>query len=463
MTKQTILPKNMTPAMRRFAAACCSFLLLFSLLFSGCGRQASETPSGSAISHASALTSSIASVPLSHLLTASLSLPALADATTLTDFPCAELSPETEDIFCQILLLLQDGFRRYQVHGTYQVYFSAPERAYTDDDGNTVMGCSLLLKDIDAVGTDFIYWEENLNFVFDSESDRYTFTWYYEPVMTQDDSLAISANFSWAEEVLENCIYETTLSPDTIIDAQVKYDAVPCPVISDNFFTTSPYFPLHTMSYLYTYQDERMGVYITVSYPALYVSDSDLTKTLNARIRDAFFYGYDWEKEPNPLIPEEMILTSIDRSYFITREDAQYFSVRIYEYNEVRRAAHPNEWETGLTLSMETGKVITLRDIAGDAYTPAQLLDSGAFHINWGDLARYLDEEGIVRTEKEWMETIRENYQDSTLEDFDTDFYLTDDSLGLIVTTFGDEYVCIEAKLSDLGLEEWSNPNPADR
>lgn len=33
MTKQTILPKNMTPAMRCFAAACCSFLLLFSLLF----------------------------------------------------------------------------------------------------------------------------------------------------------------------------------------------------------------------------------------------------------------------------------------------------------------------------------------------------------------------------------------------------------------------------------------------
>ncbi len=69
----------------------------------------------------------------------------------------------------------------------------------------------------------------------------------------------------------------------------------------------------------------------------------------------------------------------------------------------------------------------------------------------------------MTRTEKEWMETIRENYQNSTLEDFDTDFYLTDDSLGLIVTTFGDEYVCIEAKLSDLGLEEWSNPNPADR
>ncbi len=463
MKRQTSFPKNIPPFKRCSAAVCCSLLLLFSLSFSGCGRQDTDTLSGSAIAHASALISPLASAPLSHLHAASLSIPALADGTVLAAFPYAALSPETEAIFCQILLLLQDGFRQYHVPHTYQVYFSAPEECRTNDDGNTVMECSLLLRDTDAVGTDSAYWQEVLQFIFDKESRRYTFIWQYEPVMTQDDSFTRSADFFEVEELLENCIYETTLSQDTVIDAPVQYDAASGPVVSDSFFTTSPYFPVHTPLWLYTYRDERMGVYITIPYPVLYVSDPDLHKILNARIREAFFYGYDWEKEPNLLMPEEMMLTTIDRSYFITREDAQYFSVRIYEYNESRLAAHPNEWESCLTLSMETGNVITLSDIVGETYTLTQLLDSEAFHVNWGSWGSYVDAERLTEAEKEELDTIREYYQNSALEVFDTDFYLTDDSLGLIVPTFGDEYTCIEANLSDLGLDEWIAANPADK
>lgn len=122
------------------------------------------------------------------------------------------------------------------------------------------------------------------------------------------------------------------------------------------------------------------GVSIIIHYPALHVSDSDLAKKLNAKIRDAFFYGYNWNEEPNLLTPEREILTSIERDYLITKEDEQYFSVRISEYNEVRRSADPNEWETGLTLSLETGEALTLRDIVGEKYTTEQLLNSGAFH-----------------------------------------------------------------------------------
>ena len=61
----------------------------------------------------------------------------------------------------------------------------------------------------------------------------------------------------------------------------------------------------------------------------------------------------------------------------------------------------------------------------------------------------------MADTDGELMAVIAEHYQYWELEDFDTEFYLTDDSLGLIVTVFADEYICIEAKLSDLGLEEW--------
>lgn len=462
MKKQTVFPKNTPPFRRCFAAVCCSFLLLCSLSFSGCGKD-TDTPPNSAISPAFALISPLVSAPLSNLCAASLSIPALAEVIIPAAFPYAELSPETEAVFCQILLLLQDGFRQYDVPNTYQVYFCAPEEYYTNDDGNTVMECKMLLKDTDAVGTDFVYWEEYLHFIFDKESCRYTFIRQYEPVMTQNDSFDINANFSWAEEVLENYVYKTTLSSDTIIDTPVQYDAASGPVVSDNFFTTSPYFPVHKPLWLYTYRDERMGVYITIPYPVLYVSDPDLHKILNARIREAFFYGYDWEKEPNPLIPKEMMLTTIDRSYCITREDAQYFSVRIYEYNESRLAAHPNEWESCLTLSMETGNVITLSDIVGERYTLTQLLGSEAFHVNWGSWGNFVDAEHLTEAEKEWMDTIREYYQDSALEVFDTDFYLTDDSLGLIVPGFGNEYTCIEANLSDLGLDEWIGANPADK
>ncbi len=62
------------------------------------------------------------------------------------------------------------------------------------------------------------------------------------------------------------------------------------------------------------------------------------------------------------------------------------------------------------------------------------------------------------------MAEIAEHYQYWELEDFDTMFYLTGDSLGLIVTVLGsDEYICIEAKLSDLGLDEWIAASLAER
>lgn len=415
-------------------------LLLFLLCFSGCGRHETSTPQGTPSPF----------VPDS-------------DAAAPTDLPSDALTPETESLFCQILLFLQEGFRRHDIHKTYQIYFTMPDRAYTDDDGNTVMHCDLLLKDTDAKETNAIYWYENLNYTFDEDSGWYTITWQYESVMTQNDEFAYDADSSFVKELLENCIYETTLSWDAVVEAPIRYYAPSGPFVFDGFCTTSPYFPTPTPNWLYTrlylYQDDRMGVYVTIHYPVLSISDSRLNESLNAKIRDAFFYGYDWDEEPNLLMPEKEILTSIERNYFVTREDEQYFSVRIYEYYEARRAAHPCENETGLTLSLETGEALTLRDIVGEKYTLEQLLDSGAFHCMWGDFSDPLNEEWMAEADVEWIAKIAEEYQYHELEDFDTDFYLTDDSLGLIATIYGDEYICIEAKLSDLGLEEWIAAN----
>lgn len=417
-------------------------LLLFLLCFSGCGRHETNAPQG----------------------TPSPSVPD-SDAAAPTDLPSDALTPETEALFCQILLFLQEGFRQHDIHKTYQIYFTMPDRAYTDDDGNTVMHCDLLLKDTDAKETNAIYWYENLNYTFDEDSGWYTITWQYESVMTQNDEFAYDADSSHVKELLENCIYETTLSWDTVVEAPIRYYAPSGPFIFDSYFATFSPFSFSknrsaiSSNELYTYQDNRTGVSVIIHYPALLVSDSDLSKKLNAKIRDAFFYGYNWNEEPNLLTPEREILTSIERDYLITREDEQYFSVRISEYNEVRRSAGPNEWETGLTLSLETGEALTLRDIVGEKYTLEQLLDSGAFHCMWGDFSDSLDEEWMAEADGEWIAKIAEEYQYHELEDFDTDFYLTDDSLGLIATIYGDEYICIEAKLSDLGLEEWIAAN----
>ncbi len=302
-------------------------LLLFSLCFSGCSVQKDKALGNSA------------------------------------DLPSDTLAPETEALFSQILLYLQEGFRQHDISKTYQVYFTPPDEAYTDDNGNTVMHCDLLLEDTDNNGTKSIYWYENVNYIFDEDSGWYTFTWQYEPVMTQDDSLAYDADSSHVAELLENYIYETALSVDTVIDTPIRYYAPSGPFIFDSLFATfSPFsFSKHMASSsdkLYTYQDNRMGVSVIIHYPALHVSDSDLTRTLNAHIRDAFFYGYNWNEEPNLLMPERDILTSIERDYLITREDEQYFSICISEYNEVRRAAGPNEWKTGLTLSLETERFL---------------------------------------------------------------------------------------------------------
>lgn len=63
------------------------------------------------------------------------------------------------------------------------------------------------------------------------------------------------------------------------------------------------------------------------------------------------------------MVPDEQIYTDIDRYYKITREDDRYLSMRIYEYNSPRRANHPNEWETGLTLDLRTGERVYLKDV----------------------------------------------------------------------------------------------------
>lgn len=351
-----------------------------------------------------------------------------------SDVPETACPPE---VFDQMLLFLQEGLRERGLMETYQVYFSEPE---AEEDS---VYCEALLQKGDT------YWTESFSYTYDSERDWYTFSGQYEPVLSQD--WFQQENSENVQALLKSCIHTAELSAYTDVGAPVRYFSESGPVESDNL-KDMPYFSLDMVQpYLYTYQDERLHINVTIEYAQLVLSDKDKEEALNKLIRDAFFYSYESDPE-TALKPEEQIYTVITRNYQTVRKDDRFVSLRIYESNCSRMANHPNAWETAVTADLSTGELLTLRDIVGDEITPARLLDNGAFHCLW----TWEDAADSEESCQDWILSIKEDYEqwDYTLDSLNSDFYLTGDSLGLI-THQGRYYTCIEAKLADLGLEEW--------
>lgn len=101
---------------------------------------------------------------------------------------------------------------------------------------------------------------------------------------------------------------------------------------------------------------------------------------------------------------------------------------------------------------MQTGEVLQLRDVIGDDRTLVSLLDTGAFECLW------FWKDGNESDEESgewWLQDVREqweNYDSDSLDKMDSNFYLTQDCLGLI-TSVSRYYTPIEAKFADLGVE----------
>ena len=102
---------------------------------------------------------------------------------------------------------------------------------------------------------------------------------------------------------------------------------------------------------------------------------------------------------------------------------------------------------------MQTGEVLQLRDVIGDDWTPLSLLDTGAFQCLW------VWKDGNENDEESsewWLQSVREQWENNdrygSLDALDSDFYLTQDGLGLI-TFVSRYYNPIEAKFEDLGVE----------
>ena len=355
------------------------------------------------------------------------------------DSPYLE-SQETQlpDLYQQIALYLQEGFRKYNIEGIYQLYFDYIDESKTDN------YCTMLLEGENT------FWEENIYYTYDEESGWYTFHGQYEPIFAKADYLEKYENSSFVTEMKENYVYQTQISKYIDIPASIHYDSDQGPVEKDEIWFLSPYEQngfiydmREELSYfiqpnLYSYLDDRMGIDITIEYIKIISSDEKMDKKINDAIKKAFFYGYDTsisEDDGATLQPETSLYTTITRQYYISRADEDYLSIRIYEYNDSSLANHPNEWETGITIDMHTGEVLHLQDIIGEEWTPAELLKTGAFKTDW----IYSD----------WISQLKENIEKDTLSDYDSYFYITDKNLGL-VTFLSRYYTCIEAGLKEL-------------
>ena len=342
------------------------------------------------------------------------------------------------DLHQQIALYLQEGFRKYNIEGVYQLYFESIDESKTDN------YCTMLLEGENA------FWDERISYTYDEESGWYTFHGQYEPIFAKAYYLKKKENSSFVTDMKENYTYQTQISKYTDIPASIHYNSDQGPVEKDEIWLLSPYeqngftynmeeeLPYFIQPYLYSYLDNRLGVDITIEYMKIISSDNEMDIMINDAIKKAFFYGYDTsisEDNGATLQPETSLYTTITRQYYISRADEDYLSIRIYEYNDSRLANHPNEWETGITIDMHIGEVLYLQDIIGKEWTPAELLKTGAFDTDWID--------------SDWLDQLNEDIEKDTLSDYDFYFYITDKNLGL-VTFFSRYYTCIEADLKEL-------------
>lgn len=349
--------------------------------------------------------------------------------------PTCTLTSVQQDAYGQMILYIQEGFRKYGIEGSYQAYFLPIE----EEDGT--YSCDILLEG----ETD--KWAEEITYTYDAKTGWYTFEGKYEPIFVQDPLSLMDEDSSFVKETKANYVFHTEISQKKDYSKPIHYYSENGPV-ENTVSMINPHTAEETDTYslcptLYTYLDDRLDVDIAIEYLQIYHDDDVLEEKINALLKKAFFLQLEPTKEA---------YINIKRNYIVERMDERYLSIRIYEYNDSRYANHPNEGEEGITIDMQTGEVLCLQDVVGNAWTISKLLESGAFHCLWV----WRDGgESFETLEQQWMEDLIEAKKNAILSDYDSNFYLTEDSLGLI-TYSGRYYTCMEAKFTDLGLDSFA-------
>jgi len=348
-------------------------------------------------------------------------------------------SESAEEIryYQQLLLYMQDGLKVYEIKDTYTVYFRKA------DFENQVQEIVL--------SGESDHWYELLRYSYDEEKDWYTFYDTYEPVLSQDQSLTERDHYGLKEEIIADSDFITELSAESLIGAEARYER-PGQPFTEEFerFERHEQENAYTLrKHQYLYVDKRKDVKAIIDFPQVVIAgeaeseEVQHREQINLLIRDCFFYGYypQWDIWD----PSSLYLTQVDRKYEMTRQDRQYLSLLISEYNDYRFANHPNQWTTGVTIDLETGIIMNLDDVLrgflGKTVGTRELLESGIFRFQWEAEGEENDEDN----RQEWL--LRVIADD--IIDIDKDFYLTETGLGLI-TSQGRYHVCMEADLEEL-------------
>lgn len=379
---------------------------------------------------------------------------------------------EPAEPYQQMLLYIREGLYKHGIESAYQAYFSAVEddgeQAYWRSGYREAYGdgyfCEILLEG------DGILWSESLAYTYDDESGWYTFYGQFEPVLVGDPLWKSYEDSDNVQEIKANYVYTCQISGNMDLSYPMKYIAENAPAEDDMRVdiplseawrgasgASEDWLSYGVYPRLYTYVDDRLDMYVTISYPEVTLSgtydDEEKQKmedNINELIKEAFFYAYETD-DCDVLDPRRELYGNIQRNYIITRRDENYLSMRIYESHYFRGANHPNQWETAITMDMQSGRVMNLGEVVGAERTVGDLFGSGAFRCMW--YWRDGNEEVIP---EQYNEDYLGRYKDSTLKcsQYGSDFYITDKTLGLI-TTESRYYTNVEADFADLGISEF--------
>ena len=179
------------------------------------------------------------------------------------------------------------------------------------------------------------------------------------------------------------------------------------------------------------YIDSNEGVYVFVDYPGYYQSNGNGVAEL---IRQAAYNG--WTMEALAEYPN----TTVTVDYEVTRNDVRYFSAAFLFCAITQGGAHPASNEYAVTIDRTAEKRVLLSDLVSfESPGDLERLIPEAFTAlgNWFDLPP--------------LEELASWYTNSLTRDEGKNFYLTEDSLCLIVSDGRYHYV-LEAPLASLPL-----------
>lgn len=100
------------------------------------------------------------------------------------------MSAEESDLYEQMALFIQEGFRRYGIEGTYQAYFGPTQEE------EERFSCSILLEGEEEL------WKEVITYTADAERAWYVFEGEDERILSKDPNMSAASDELHLEDVI---------------------------------------------------------------------------------------------------------------------------------------------------------------------------------------------------------------------------------------------------------------------